>query len=71
MSRRATMPAAHDTMAPAKVPPNLPELVKTAFSRACASGDVHFFPTQVALLNVNSVPVRLLQLPYSRTFQQN
>lgn len=49
-----------DAMAPAKVPANLPELVKTAFQRARASGDVHFFPTQVTLLNVNSVPVRSL-----------
>ena len=57
-----TVPA--DGMAPArlpkipKIPANLPELVSTAFHRARASGDVHFFPTQVALVNVNSLPVR-------------
>jgi ATP adenylyltransferase len=47
-----------DGMAPVRVPPNLPELVRTAFNRARASGDVHFFETQVTLANVNSVPVR-------------
>lgn len=53
-----TMAPIPDGMAPVKVPANLPELVKTAFHRARASGDVHFFPTQVTLLNVNSIPVR-------------
>ncbi|AEO58211.1 histidine triad-like protein [Thermothelomyces thermophilus ATCC 42464] len=42
-----------------KVPANLPELVKAAFNRARASGDVHFFPTQVTLVNVNSIPFQL------------
>jgi ATP adenylyltransferase len=46
-------------MVPVKIPANLPDLVRTAFNRARASGDVHFFPTQVALVNVNSIPVRL------------
>jgi len=44
-------------MAPVKVPPNLPELVRTAFNKARASGDVNFYPTQVTILNVNSIPV--------------
>jgi ATP adenylyltransferase len=48
-----------DGMAPVKVPANLPELVRSAFNRARASGDVHFFPTEVTLVNVHSVPVRL------------
>lgn len=48
-----------DGMGPVKIPANLPELVRTAFHRARASGDVHFFPTQVTLVNVNSVPVRI------------
>ena len=46
-------------MSPIRVPNNLPELVRTAFAKARDSGHVHFYPTQVALLNVNSVPVRL------------
>ena len=50
-----------DGMAPVKIPANLPELVKTAFHRARTSGDVHFFATQVTLVNVNSVPVRFLR----------
>ncbi|KAK4238969.1 pectate lyase superfamily protein-domain-containing protein [Achaetomium macrosporum] len=54
-----TMTAPTDGMAPVKVPANLPELVRTAFNRARASGDVHFFPTQVTLVNVNSVPFQL------------
>jgi hypothetical protein len=53
-----TMTASTDGMAPVKVPANLPELVRATFNRARASGDVHFFPTQVTLVNVNSVPVR-------------
>ncbi|KAG7291099.1 hypothetical protein NEMBOFW57_001109 [Staphylotrichum longicolle] len=48
-----------DGMAPVKIPANLPELVKTAFHRARTSGDVHFFATQVTLVNVNSVPFQL------------
>jgi ATP adenylyltransferase len=53
------MSATPDGMAPVKVPANLPELVRTAFNRARASGDMHFFPTQVTLVNVNSIPVRV------------
>ncbi|KAL2141628.1 hypothetical protein VTI28DRAFT_2174 [Corynascus sepedonium] len=50
-------------MLPVKVPANLPELVKAAFNRARASGDVHFFPTQVTLINVNSIPFQLRYSP--------
>jgi hypothetical protein len=53
-----TMTPPPDGMGPVKIPANLPELVRSAFNRARASGDVHFFPTQVTLVNVNSVPVR-------------
>jgi hypothetical protein len=60
----STMAAPPDAMAPAKVPANLPELVKAAFNRARANGDVHFYPTQVTLVNVNSVPVCLRSLHY-------
>ncbi|KAK4208039.1 inositol phospholipid synthesis protein Scs3p [Rhypophila decipiens] len=42
-----------------QVPPNLPELVRTAFHNARTNGDLNYYPTQVALLHVNSVPVRL------------
>ena len=40
-----------------RVPRDLPELVRNAFRRACDSGDVNFYPTQVTLLDVNSIPV--------------
>lgn len=43
-------------MAPFTVPRNLPELVKAAFSRARASGDVNFYPTEAVILNINSLP---------------
>ncbi|KAK3399182.1 ATP adenylyltransferase-domain-containing protein [Sordaria brevicollis] len=42
-----------------KAPANLPELVRTAFNKARASGDVNFYPTQVQLVDVNSVPFQL------------
>ncbi|KAK4160637.1 inositol phospholipid synthesis protein Scs3p [Cladorrhinum sp. PSN259] len=45
------------------VPSNLPELVKNAFNRARASGDVNFYPTQVKLLNINSIPFQLRFAP--------
>lgn len=41
----------------ANIPANLPDLVRGAFSRAVASGDVFFFPTHVTLIAVNSIPV--------------
>jgi hypothetical protein len=47
-----------------KMPSNLPHRVKTAFNKARESGDLTYYPTQVTVLNVNSIPVSLLQLPY-------
>ncbi len=38
-------------------PANLPEIVRAAFLRALAAGDLTFFPTQVALLRVHGMPV--------------
>ncbi|KAK0711954.1 ATP adenylyltransferase-domain-containing protein [Lasiosphaeris hirsuta] len=46
-------------MAPIKVPSDLPGLVSAAFEKARASGHVNFYPTQVALLDVNSIPFQL------------
>lgn len=43
-----------------KAPSNLPELVKSTFTRARSEGDLHYFPTQVAILNVDSIPVRII-----------
>ncbi|KAJ9132656.1 ATP adenylyltransferase [Coniochaeta hoffmannii] len=42
-----------------KPPPNLPQLVKTAFNKARESGDLIYYPTEVTLLNVNSIPFQL------------
>lgn len=44
-------------MSPVKVPANLPDLVRATFNKAKANGDVNFYPTQVALLNPNSIAV--------------
>ncbi|KAK3358015.1 inositol phospholipid synthesis and fat-storage-inducing TM-domain-containing protein [Lasiosphaeria hispida] len=54
-----TMSSTPTDMAPIKVPSDLPGLVRTAFSKARASGDVNFYPTQVALLDINSIPFQL------------
>lgn len=45
-------------MSAVKVPANLPELVRAKFNTAKANGDVNFYPTQVAVLQLGSVPVR-------------
>ncbi|KAL6925206.1 hypothetical protein ACHAPO_011455 [Fusarium lateritium] len=42
-----------------RAPSNLPELVKTTFTKARSEGDLHYFPTQVAVLNVDSIPFQL------------
>ncbi|KAF5573538.1 5 5 P-1 P-4-tetraphosphate phosphorylase 2 [Fusarium pseudoanthophilum] len=42
-----------------KAPSNLPELVKSTFTKARSDGDLHYFPTQVAILNVDSIPFQL------------
>lgn len=51
-----------------KAPSNLPELVKTTFSKALAANELHYFPTQVTILHINSIPVSLSlnhpSLPY-------
>lgn len=39
--------------------PKLPELVKSKFNNAKANGDINFYPTQVAVLKPDSIPVRL------------
>ncbi|KAI1494791.1 ATP adenylyltransferase-domain-containing protein [Biscogniauxia mediterranea] len=41
------------------VPPNLPGLVKSAFIRARASGDLTYYPTQVAVLTPGSLVFQL------------
>lgn len=46
-------------MSAAKVPANLPELVRTKFNTAKTNGDVNFYPTQVAVLKIGSVPFQL------------
>ncbi|ETS76127.1 hypothetical protein PFICI_11514 [Pestalotiopsis fici W106-1] len=46
-------------MPPIRAPANLPSLVKTAFGQAKATGDLTYFPTQVALLKLNSVQFQL------------
>ncbi|KAF4976743.1 hypothetical protein FZEAL_6621 [Fusarium zealandicum] len=47
------------TMPRIKAPSNLPELVKSTFSRARSQGDLHYYPTQVTILYVNSIPFQL------------
>ncbi|SPJ73103.1 related to 5',5'''-P-1,P-4-tetraphosphate phosphorylase 2 [Fusarium torulosum] len=42
-----------------KAPSNLPELVKSTFTKARSEGDLHYFPTQVTILNVDSIPFQL------------
>ncbi|KHN97093.1 5',5'''-P-1,P-4-tetraphosphate phosphorylase 2 [Metarhizium album ARSEF 1941] len=41
------------------VPSNLASLVKTTFERALSAGDVHWFPSKVAIVTVNSAPFQL------------
>lgn len=45
-------------MSAVKVPANLPGLVRAKFNTAKANGDVNFYPTQVAVLKLGSIPVR-------------
>ncbi|KAI0180069.1 HIT-like protein [Hypoxylon sp. FL1284] len=40
-------------------PPSLPSLVKAAFDKARADGDVSYYPTQVAVLTPRSIPFQL------------
>lgn len=46
-------------MSATKVPANLPELVRAKFNTAKANGDVNFYPTQVEVLKLGTVPVCL------------
>ncbi|KAI2630634.1 HIT-like protein [Hypoxylon sp. NC1633] len=39
--------------------PNLPKLVKEAFNKAKANGDLTYYPTQVAVLTPSSIPFQL------------
>ncbi|KAI0118700.1 HIT-like domain-containing protein [Nemania sp. FL0031] len=54
-------------MSPPVVPSNLPTLVKDAFVRAQASGDLLYYPTQVAILAIGSLA---FQLRYSPSLAQ-
>ncbi|KAI0425936.1 HIT-like domain-containing protein [Xylaria sp. FL1042] len=54
-------------MPPVTVPSNLPALVKEAFAKAHASGDLIYYPTQVAILTVASLA---FQLRYSPSLAQ-
>ncbi|KAI0442215.1 HIT-like domain-containing protein [Xylaria telfairii] len=54
-------------MSPSMVPPNLPALVKEAFVRAQANGDLIYYPTQVAILQVGLLA---FQLRYSPSLAQ-
>ncbi|ROW14898.1 hypothetical protein VPNG_03431 [Cytospora leucostoma] len=42
-----------------QAPGKLPELVKSRFINAKANGDIHFYPTQVTVLSLASVPFQL------------
>ncbi|KAK2040853.1 ATP adenylyltransferase [Colletotrichum somersetense] len=42
-----------------KAPANLPELVRTAFSKARSNGDLTYYATQVTVLHANSIPFQL------------
>ncbi|POS76543.1 ATP adenylyltransferase [Diaporthe helianthi] len=46
-------------MSAVRVPGNLPELVRAKFNTAKANGDVNFYPTQVAVLKIGSIPFQL------------
>ncbi|KAI1121569.1 HIT-like domain-containing protein [Nemania abortiva] len=54
-------------MPPPVVPSNLPTLVKEAFVKAQANGDLLYYPTQVAILTVGSL---VFQLRYSPSLAQ-
>ncbi|KAK5989841.1 Diadenosine 5',5'''-P1,P4-tetraphosphate phosphorylase 2 [Cladobotryum mycophilum] len=51
------------TVSRLKAPANLHELVKSAFAKARATGELHYFPTQVTILPVNSIPFQLRYSP--------
>lgn len=53
-------------MAVAKAPSNLPQLVKAAFTKARANGDLLYFQTHVTVLKPSSHPVRFPRGPLRR-----
>ncbi|KAF7543649.1 hypothetical protein G7Z17_g10576 [Cylindrodendrum hubeiense] len=42
-----------------KAPSALPELVKSAFAKARSQGDLHYYPTQVTVLQANNIPFQV------------
>ncbi|KAF7563980.1 hypothetical protein G7046_g102 [Stylonectria norvegica] len=42
-----------------KAPSNLPDLVKSAFTKACSEGEVHYYPSQVTILSANNIPFQV------------
>ncbi|RFU75785.1 atp adenylyltransferase [Trichoderma arundinaceum] len=48
-----------------KAPSNLHELVRATFSKALSTNELHYFPTQVTVLHVNSIPSSKFQLRFS------
>ena len=47
------------------IPESLPELVSERFQSAKQAGDLLFWDSEVALLNVNGIPVSILSWEYS------
>ncbi|KAI0528016.1 ATP adenylyltransferase-domain-containing protein [Xylaria bambusicola] len=50
-------------MPPLTAPPNLPALVRDAFIRAQGSGDLIYYPTQVAIVTIGSLTFQLRYSP--------
>ncbi|KAH8673541.1 HIT-like domain-containing protein [Xylariales sp. PMI_506] len=46
-------------MSPIRAPANLPSLVRTTFAKAKASGDLSYYPTQVTILELDSIAFQL------------
>jgi hypothetical protein len=46
-------------MSRVKTPAGLPDLVKNTFAKALSEGELNYYPTRVALLRANSIPVSL------------
>lgn len=49
-----------------RAPSDLPELVRAGFAKALSEGELHYFPTQVTLLQANSIPVSRLSASCTR-----
>ncbi|KAK0703380.1 hypothetical protein B0T26DRAFT_681062 [Lasiosphaeria miniovina] len=56
----------HPSAVPLLAPKNLPELVRTAFNRACASGDANFYPgdksPDINIGQPHSIPTALMAI---------